>query len=63
MSGETADICQFCELSFYEWVMFCDEPVAFPDENPVLGRFQGIVIDVGPAITAKILKHSREVVY
>ena len=39
MSGETADISQFCELSFYEWVMFREESklVAFPDENPTLG--------------------------
>ena len=43
--------------------MFCNEPVAFPDENPVLGRFLGIAIDVGPAMTAKILKHNVEVVY
>ena len=62
LSGDTADISQFCELSFYEWVMFRDEPVAFPDENPVLGRFLGIAIDVGPAMTAKILKINGEVV-
>ena len=55
LSGETADISQFCDLSFYEWVMFQDEPVAFPDENPVLGQFLGVAINVGPAMTAKIL--------
>ena len=63
LSGETADISQFCELSFYEWVMFRDEPVQFPDENPVLGRFLGIAIDVGPAMTAKILKQNGEVLH
>ena len=63
MSGKTAGISQFCELIFYKWVMFCNEPVAFPDENPVLGRFLGIAIDVGPAMTARILKQNGEVIY
>jgi len=63
LSGKTADISQFCELSFYEWVMFCDEPVHYPDDNPVLGRFLGIAINNGPAMTAKLLKSNGEVVY
>ena len=63
LSGETSDISQFCELSFYEWVMFRDEPVRYPDDNPVLGRFLGIAIDVGPAMTAKILKSNGEVLH
>ena len=63
MSGETADISQFCEFAFYDWIMFRDEPVAFPDANPVIGRYLGPAIDVGPALTAKILKANGEVVY
>ena len=63
VSGETADISQFCELSFYEWIVFRDEPVSFPNQNPVLGRFLGIAIDCGPAMTAKILKSNGRVVY
>ena len=43
--------------------MFHDEPVRYPDDNPVLGRFLGIAIDVGPAMTAKILKFNGEVVH
>ncbi len=43
--------------------MFHDQPVAFPDDNPVIGRYLGPAIDVGPALTAKILKASGEVVY
>jgi hypothetical protein len=43
--------------------MFCDEPVHYPEDNPVLGRVLGIAIDVGPAMTAKLLKHNGEVVY
>ncbi len=65
MSGETADISQFCDYSFYEWIMFRDEGklVAYPDQNPVLGRFLGVAIDVGPAMTAKILKSNGEVIH
>jgi hypothetical protein len=63
MSGETSDISQFCEFTFYDWIMFRDQPVAFPDDNPVLGCYLGPAIDVGPALTAKILKANGEVVY
>ena len=63
MKGDTADISRFCEHAFYDWVMFRDQPVQFPDENPVLGRYLGPAIDVGPAMTAKILKSNGEVVH
>ena len=38
--------------------MFWEESklVAFPLENPMLGQYLGVAIDVGPAMTAKILK-------
>ena len=63
MLGETSDTSQFCEFAFYDWIMFRDQPVAFPDDNPVLGRYLGPAINVGPALTAKILKANGEVVY
>ena len=63
ISGETSDISQFCEFAFYDWIMFRDQPVAFPDDNPVLGHYLGIAINVGPALTAKILKANGEVIY
>jgi hypothetical protein len=63
MLGKMSDISQFCEFAFYDWIMFRDQPVAFPDDNPVLGRYLGPAIDVGPALTAKILKANGEVVY
>ena len=37
--------------------------VEFPDENPTLGRYLGVAIDVGPAMTANILKANGQVVY
>lgn len=65
MSGETSDISQFCELAFYEWIMFREEPdhAQFPADNPILGRYLGPAIDVGPAMTAKILKSNGEVIF
>jgi hypothetical protein len=63
MSGETSDISQFCKFAFYDWIMFRDQPVAFSDDNPVLGRYLGPAINVCPALTAKILKANGEVVY
>ncbi len=63
MSGEMSDISQFCEFAFYDWIMFRDQPVAFPDDNPVLGCYFGPAIDVGPALTDKILKANGEVLY
>jgi hypothetical protein len=63
MSGETSDISQFCEFAFCDWIMFRDQPVAFPDNNRVLGCYLGPAIDVGPALTTKILKANGEVVY
>ena len=63
MSGETSNISQFCEFTFYDWIMFRYQPVTFPNDNPVLGRYLSPVIDVGPALTAKILKANGGVVY
>ena len=57
MSSKTADISQFFELSFYKWVMFWEASklLPFPDENPKLGQYLGVAINVGPAMTTKIL--------
>ena len=63
MSGETSDISQFCELEWYEWVKFRDTAMQFPEDDLVLGRYLGPSIDVGPALTAKILKSNGEVVH
>ena len=39
MLGLTSDISQFCEHGFYDWVMFRNEPIQYPDENMVLGMY------------------------
>ena len=63
MSGETSDISQFCEFEWYEWVYFRDAAVSFPEDKLVLGRYLGPSIDIGPALTAKILKQNGQVVH
>ena len=63
MTGSTADISQFCDLEFYEWVFFFDGTTGFPDDKEVLGRSLGPALDVGPAMCMKFLKENGEVVH
>jgi len=63
MSRETADIGVICELGWYDWVKFRDTSETFPNDKAVLGRYLGPSIDVGPVLTAKILKMNGTVVY
>ena len=63
ISGETAEISPLVQLRWYEWVMFRDTAVKFPDDKMVLGRYLGPSIDIGPAMTAKILKANGEVLH
>ncbi len=63
MSSETADISQFCELGSYKWVKFCSTTVSFPEDPLVLGNYLGLSIDVGHAMTAKILTPTCKVVH
>ncbi len=32
ISGETADISQFCELAWYNWIVYCPGTIEYPDE-------------------------------
>lgn len=63
VSGETPDISEFAEHAFYAWVKYRDTVIAFPDTQLVLGRYLGPSTDIGPAMTAKILKESGHVVH
>jgi hypothetical protein len=63
MSDGTADISQFCKFGWYDWVMFRDTVPQCPDDKMTLGRWLGPVIDVGSALTMKILKQNGEVVH
>ncbi len=63
MSGETADISQFCELAWYNWIMYRLGTIDYPDEPLRLGKCLGPAIDVRLAMTAMILQQNGEVVY
>lgn len=63
VSGETADISPFTIFKWYEWVMFRDTSVSFPEDKMVLGCDLCPVIDIGPAMTRKILKDNGQIVY
>ena len=61
--GETPDISEFASYQWYEWIKFRDQQVAFPHDNFVLGIYLGPSFDIGPAMTAKILKKNGEYVH
>ena len=62
MMGETPDISYICEFGWYDWVMFRDEVAPYPEPKLVLGRYLGPSVDVGPAMSARIIKANGQVV-
>ena len=63
VSGETADISPFAAFKWYQWVMYRNTTASFPDDKMVLGRDLGPAIDVGPAMTRKVLKSNGQTIY
>ena len=63
MLGGSSDISQFFEHGFYDWVMFRDELIQHPDQNPELGRYLGPAIYGGLSMMAKTTKLNGEVVH
>ena len=63
INGETPNISAFDEHGWYDWVKFRDTQVAYPEDNFVLGRYFYPSFDVGPAMTAKILKQNGEYIH
>ena len=63
MLGEIPDISAFAEFGWYQWVMFRNMSVTYPEDNKVLGRYLGPSFKIGPAITAKTLKANGQVVH
>ena len=41
MKGQASDISHICRFSWYQWVMFLNGPVQYPENNIVLGRYMG----------------------
>ena len=62
MHGMYADISDICEFDFYEWVMFNESQATFPATKFQVERWLGPALDVGSALTYKILKSNGQVV-
>ncbi len=56
MTGNTTDISHIAEFGLYDWVIFCDNGLSYPDDKLILGLYLGPAIDTGLTLTAKILK-------
>ena len=63
MSCETSGISQVFKLKWFEWVMFCDETAPFPDDMLKLSLYLGPSIDVGLAMTTKIITENGQVLH
>jgi hypothetical protein len=63
IKGETVDISTIAEYAWYEWVKFRETAAKFPVSKIQLGRDLGAAIDIGPAMTHKILKQNGMVMY
>jgi hypothetical protein len=57
------DISTIAEYAWYEWVKFRDTLAKFTVSKIQLGRDLGAAIDIGPAMTCKILKKNGMVMY
>jgi hypothetical protein len=56
MTDNTADISHIAEFGWYNWVMFHNIKLSYPDDKLILGHYLGPAIDTGLAMMAKILK-------
>ena len=63
ISGQTADISPIAELGWYQWVYWWNLPSGFPESKEELGRWLGPALDIGPAMTSKILKENGQILY
>jgi hypothetical protein len=63
VKGETVEISTIAEYAWYECVKFRDTEAKFPVSKIQLGRDLGAAIDIGPAMTRKILKQNGSFMY
>jgi hypothetical protein len=57
------DISTIAEYAWYEWVKLRDTAAKFPVSKIQFGRDVGAAIDIGPAMTRKVLKQNGSVMY
>jgi hypothetical protein len=63
VKGHTSGISPLAEYAWYEWVKFRDTGQSLPDSKEWLGRDLGPAIDIGPAMSRKVLKIYGEVMF
>jgi hypothetical protein len=63
LSGETADVSEFAEFGWHNWIKFRDTNVPHPEDKLVLGRHLGPSTDIGPAMMAKMTKQNEQHVH
>ena len=63
MTCKTSDTSQFCELEWFEWVMFWEETAPYFNDHFRLGRYLCPSLDIGPTLMAKIIKENCKVLH
>ena len=63
MSGQTADISPFAAHGWYQWIKYYDTVHGYPEHKEILGQWLGPAVDIGPAMTSKVLKANGQVIY
>jgi len=62
MTSSTADISHIAEFGWYNWVIYRDYILSYPDDRLILGRYLSPATNVGSALTAKILQPNGQFV-
>ena len=63
VNPQTPDISRIAEFPWYSWIWWHNEQAQFPVQKKTLGRYLGPTKDIGPVLTAKILKPNGKIVH
>jgi ribosomal protein L31E len=63
LSGQTADISPFVQHGWFDWIKWYDLQSTFPEPRERLGRWLGPSLDIGPAMTSKVLKENGQLIH
>ena len=63
MSGQKTDISPFAAHGWYQWIKYYDTVHGYPEHKEILGQWLGPAVDIGPAMTSKVLKANGQVIY
>ena len=61
--GETADISELAEFAWYDWVMFWDKTLKFPNNKLAVVNYLVPSEDVGTDMCANILESNVQKVF